>query len=286
LPSRLLRTIFLVLQRFIKDRCITRAMALAYATLFAIVPLFSAFLLIFKLLGTGAEQDNILLYTERFLNMLLPDVAAVGGENLAAVLASYIELFAQRLSTSIVGGLGMAFLIITVMSTLVTAEESMNDIMKVHRRRSFFKSFVIYITMIILLPVLMIPALSTQFISQSRTIVDTIASVMPLSFFSKMVKGNIIPILVMTIGLMLFYIILPSVKVRIRSAFIGALIAAVLINLAVQIFGALLTLTGKVESLTVVYGILAVVPLFLMFTYIGWAIVLLGVEIAHADQEG
>jgi membrane protein len=108
---------------------------------------------------------------------------------------------------------------------------------------------------------------------------------MPLTPIANLIEGSVIPILVMTVGLMLFYIILPSVRVRIRSAFMGALIAAILINLVVHVFGALLTLTGKIERLTVVYGILAIVPLFLMFTYIAWAIVLLGAEFAFVDQE-
>jgi membrane protein len=268
-----------------EERCLTRAMALSYSTLFAVVPLFAAALLLFKALGTGSEQDFILQYTERLLNMLMPDVAAAGGENFAAVLASHIEVFAERLSAEVVGTVGAVFLVGSTMSTLITAEESLNDIWGVKRGRSFIKSIVIYVIMIAVLLVLMIPALSTQFIAQSQAIVDRIESVVPLTPLANLIEGSVIPILVMTAGLMLFYIVLPSGRVRIRSAFMGAFIAAILINLVVHVFGALLTLTGKIESLTVVYGILAIVPLFLMFTYIVWAIVLLGAEFAFVDQE-
>lgn len=270
---------------FFDDKCLLRASALAFTTLLSIVPLFAAILLVVKGFGSGSEAEVIIQRIEEFIQKIIPpEVLLSGDESFAHIIATRYYAFAERMSASRVGGIGVVFLIVTVISLLITVEESMNDIWGVKRRRSFLSRLVIYWSLITLTPVLLLPALSTGFASHSQYIVDWVAAKVPFEWIAGLIKSNLLPLVFMTLAFTIFYMIMPSTRVRFKSAFFGGVISSILFNLAVTTFGSIMAMTGKAHDFRFVYGALALVPLLLTFVYVVWVITLFGAEVAFADQ--
>ncbi|MBU4484639.1 YihY family inner membrane protein, partial [bacterium] len=280
-----IRKAYLIVKGFMDDKCLLRSSALTYTTLLSVVPLFAAILLVIKGFGSGGEDKLIILRLQSLVEKLIPTaVAYSGGETLSHLFASRFHEFASKMSASKVGGVGVVFLVLTAVSLLKTIEKSMNDIWGIRQHRSFVQRLVIYWAMITLTPILILPALSTKFISQSQAFVDFLAALIPFSWFSGIIQSQMLPITFMAVAFTLLYMIMPNTKVKFKSALAGGVTASLLFNLAINLFGFVMSLTGKAQSFQMVYGALALIPLMLIFIYFVWIIILLGAEVSFADQ--
>lgn len=283
--GRQMRKFHLIGKGFIEDKCLLRSSALAYTTLLTIVPIFSAVLLIIKAFGSGSEQQIIIERVQEFIERIIPPGTILKGqETLAHMIATKYYEFAEKMSASRVGSIGIIFLLITIISLLITVEKSMNDIWGVKKNRPIVNKLVIYWAILTLTPVLLIPALSTGFIARSQSIIALLTEYVPFEWFAGLIQSSLLPFVFMILAYTIFYIVMPNTKVRFKSAFFAAVIASFFFNAAVNTFGYIMVLTGKAESFRIVYGTLALVPLLLLFVYIAWVITLFGAEYAFADQ--
>ncbi|MFV5489738.1 YihY family inner membrane protein [Acinetobacter sp. ASP199] len=256
--------ILFVLRRFEADRCREQAGSLTYTTLFAVVPMLTVFLVIIssiKALEPARQQLQEMIYTN-----FLPKTTIAFDKALSA--------FTDKSSNLTI--IGILFLFITTVMMLTSIETVFNRIWRVTETRGGIIGFMRYWTIISLGPIL----LGSAFVISS-----TMASMNVLSnnFAGYEVDGAFILWLIsFSLTILGFFILnwtIPNRNVPIKSAFVGGLFSAVVFELLKNLFGFIMS---NFTSYEIVYGAFAAVPIFLLWIFLSWNIVLLGVEISYA----
>lgn len=172
--------------------------------------------------------------------------------------------------------IGILFLFITTVMMLTSIETVFNRIWRVQETRNGIIGFMRYWTIISLGPIL----LGSAFIISS-----TLASMSILSnnFAGYEVDGTavfwIISFSLTVLGFFILYWTIPNRRVPVQAAAIAGLFSAVVFELLKNLFGFVMT---NFTSYTVVYGAFAAIPIFLLWIFMSWNIVLLGIEISYA----
>lgn len=256
--------IVFVIKRFEADRCREQAGSLTYTTLFAIVPMLTVFLVIvssIKALEPARQQLQTWIYSN-----LLPKTSIAFDKAL--------DSFASNSSNLTI--IGVIFLFVTTVMMISSIEVAFNRIWRVKESRGGIMGFMRYWTIISLGPII----LGTAFVISS-----TMAS---FNFLNNVVDGYnidysiilwIISFALTCLGFSLLYWTIPNRSVPIRSAFIAGVFSGTLFELLKNLFGYIMT---NFTSYELVYGAFAALPIFLMWIYTSWVVVLLGVEISFA----
>jgi membrane protein len=235
------------------------AAALTYTSLFALVPIMTVS---YVVLSFMPQLEIVQHQVEQFIfSHFLPDTG-----NQVKV---YLNQFSQQTRKLTVPGIFM--LIITALMMLKTIENTFNNIWGVKQGRRGVDSFLLYWAVLSLGPVLLGAGLmfSTYLFSLNFfTDVKEMEVVQPFV----LQLGQFVPLLLTTASLCLIYSAVPNCSVPLKHAFIGAFIAAIIFELSKTLFA----LSIKHSSYTLIYGAFAAVPLFLMWIYLCWAIVLFG----------
>ena len=253
-----------VLRRFEGNNCREQAGSLTYTTLFAVVPMLTVFLVIIssiKALEPARQQLQQLIYSN-----FLPKTSIAFDK----ALNSFTE------NSSNLTIIGVLFLFITTVMMLTSIETAFNRIWRVKETRNGIVGFMRYWTIISLGPIL----LGSAFVISS-----TLASMNVLSnnFAGYEVDGAallwIISIGLTIVGFFTLYWTIPNRSVPVRAAMIAAVFSAITFELLKNLFGFVM---ANFTSYQLVYGAFAAVPIFLLWIYLSWNIVLLGVEISYA----
>ncbi len=261
---KIYRYFLFVIRRFMEDDCIYRASALTFTSLLAIVPLMSVTVTIlaafpvFKKLVTPVQ------------NFIFTNFIPATGQ----VVQTYLQGFAAQASKLSV--LGMMFLLVTAVLMMFTIERAMNQIWRVRIQRKGISAFLLYWAVLSLAPVLM----GLSFAVSSYLISLPLLSGAAATFgISKKWFLQMTPFILTVVTFTFLYVAVPNCKVRFWHGFVGALVSAILFELAKLSFRYYLSSYDTYELL---YGAFATVPLFFLWVYWVWIIVLLGGEVAHA----
>jgi membrane protein len=261
----LLRFAWRVVQRFIEDKCIQRASALGYASLLAIVPLVVLGFSIF----TSFQAFDVVAGNVRstLLEYLLPT-------SQMAVEGYLDEVAGKATALSIFGILGLLF---TATALLNTMEEAFNDIWRISRARSWLSKFITFWSVLTLSPILIGASITitSYFIALPviRDVAEGASMVSQVPFLA--------PWLISSVAMTALYIALPNTSVPYRYAIVGGLAAGALFELTKLAFAFYVTELANYEKL---YGALGTLPLFLIWLYLTWVVVLIGAEIAFCLQ--
>ena len=256
--------ILFVLRRFEANNCREQAGSLTYTTLFAVVPMLTVFLVIIssiKALEPARQQLQQLIYSN-----FLPKTSIAFDKALNA--------FTDNSSNLTI--IGVLFLFFTTVMMLTSIETAFNRIWRVTETRNGIIGFMRYWTIISLGPIL----LGSAFVISS-----TLASMNILSnnFAGYELNGTfilwVISFALTAFGFFALYWTIPNRSVPIKAAMIAAIFSAVTFELLKNLFGFVMT---NFTSYQLVYGAFAAVPIFLLWIYLSWNIVLLGVEISYA----
>ncbi len=257
---------YLVIIGFVKDQCLLRSSALTYTTTLSIVPLLAVGFAVSK--GFGFQNTDLI---KGFLYKI-----SAGKSEVVNKIIEYIN----NTNVTALGAIGVATLLLTVISLLGNIEKSFNTIWGVKKARSFGKKFTDYLSITLIYPFLTVIAVSATASLQSNKIVQKILSLSVLSslylFLLKMT-----PYITVWIALTFIYFFMPNTKVKITSALIGGIIGGTLWQLAQVIY---IQFQIGVAKYNAIYGSFSQIPLFLIWLYISWIIVLLGAEISFAAQ--
>jgi membrane protein len=267
---RYLRVIILSIRKYKEDKLQFRASALTFYSMLSVVPLLAMGFGIAK----GFKYDK---YLEEQLRQNLEGHAEV-----LNYLLSFTESFLKKTQGGLIAGVGMVLLFWSVMRVFGNIESSFNDIWRIRKSRTFVRKFSDYFSMMLISPILIVTASSTNvFIStQLRTIDQRIAILgylSPLIFFIL----KLAPYILIWVLFTLIYVIMPNIKVNLRSALIAGIIAGSIFQLTQWVY---IHFQIGVSNYGAIYGSFAALPLFLMWMQISWLIVLFGAEISFSDQ--
>lgn len=262
----LLKWLYLVVHGFIKDQCLLRASALTYTTVLSIVPFLAVAFSISK--GMGLQNSE-------GLRTLLLNMSAGNDQTVDHILT-----YVNNTNVKKLGSIGMATLLLTVGSVMGTIEKAFNSIWGVAEGRTMWRKFTDFFSVALICPILYGIAFSVSVSMKSDSLVKTLLSYSAFSY-AYLTILKFLPVLMITLMLLFIYVFIPNTKVRIRSGLVGALISAVLWKVMENIY---VTYQVGAAKYNAIYGGFAQVPLFLIWVYISWVIVLLGVEFSFALQ--
>ena len=256
-----LATAITLRQRFREDRLGLIAGSLTFTTLISLVPLVTVMLALFSAFPMFASFQGSL--ETFFLKSLIPDSIA------RPVLAALTQ-FAGKANR--LGSVGLVFLLVTALALMLTIDRSLNGIWRVRQPRSIAQRVLVYWAIATLGPLLLGVSLTitSYAISASRGVVDVLPGGL------RLLLGTLEFILMAT-GLAGLFHYVPNTHVRWRHAWAGGVFAAAGFEVAKAGLGWYLR---QVPTYAMVYGAFATVPIFLVWIYVSWVVVLLGAVVA------
>jgi membrane protein len=248
-------------QRFREDRLGLTAGSLTFTTTIALVPLATVTLAVFTAFPMFARFRGSL--EKYFLQALVPDNIA------KPVLRALTEfaLQANRLGTA-----GLIVLVITALALMLTIDRTLNAIWRVRKSRPIAQRVLVYWAAATLGPLLLgiSLTLTSYAISASRGLVGAMPG-------GVSVVLNSLEFLALAAAMSALFHYVPNTPVRWGHAWAGGLFVSLGIEVAKKV---LTWYLSTVPSYSTVYGAFATVPIFLVWLYLGWVIVLLGAVIA------
>ncbi|TXH34716.1 MAG: YihY family inner membrane protein [Rhodospirillaceae bacterium] len=258
--------VFYVCQRFIQDSCPSIAAALSYNSLLALVPLLAIGLAMFAAFPAFSS------IREDMLQAIFDNLAPSIGDSVKQYLQTFVENAGKTTGAGVVG-LGVTSILL--FNTIQTA---FDRIWGVTRSRTNLNRLIIYWALITLGPILFGASFSI-----SGYVFATVKSVGVYGISTGMrVLSTLMPFLLETIGFAVFFRLIPSRYVRLGDAVTGAFITALLFEILKQSFALYLYYVPTYQA---VYGAIATLPVFLLWMYLVWLIILVGAEITAALPE-
>ncbi len=246
-----------VWKRFVRDRGWRMAAGLSYTSLLAVVPLSA---IAFSMLAAFPVFEGV---KEQFQDVLFQNFLPSSAE----AMQDYFNTFISN--TSGLSAVGIIALAATSVLLLGTIEADLNAIFRVEKPRALVPRLLVFWAMITLGPLLLGASfsLSTYFFAATKWLgVDIFTG--PLGLLTQSVPTVIIIVL-----LSIFYLAIPNRPVALRAACIGGLSAGVLFAGLRHGFGWYVATFPTYQN---IYGALSVVPIFLVWMYLSWTVVLLG----------
>lgn len=238
-----------------------RAAALSYGTLLSVVPLLGVVLGIVGIFGHTYLREGV---HDAIFTFLAPGIRKSSQE--------YLEGLIDRTTGHGVMSLSFVALLFTAMTMLRSVEINLNKIWGVQELRTWRESWVSYLSILIAGPVLLGISLAATAALQNRVMAhiryaDTLLAVGPVG--------------AAVLGLFLLYTVAPNAPVKKRAALAGALVAAVVFEAAKHAYA---YYTSNIVHYNVIYGSLGAIPLFLVWVYLSWIILLFGARLSYSVQ--
>ena len=262
---RQLQIVVLVIRDFYNNRSLLRAAALTYYTILSLVPLLA---LTFALLKAFGVQNQ--------LQPLILDKLNVGDGQIAEAIVGYIN----NTQVAQMGAVGLVFLLIAVISLLTNIEAAFNDIWGVNSLRPLLRRFSDYLSVILVGPVLLISAISMTSSLISHSFTQRLLEMQMIGSLIVFVL-KITPFIFMWLAFTLLYVFMSNIKVQWRAALIGGVVGGTLWQIAQ--LGYVHFQVG-VARYNAIYGTMAALPIFMVWVYLSWVIVLFGLGVCYAKQ--
>lgn len=262
---KFLQFVTAVVREFIVDNCLLHASSLAFTTILSFIPFLAVMFALLK--GFGAETD---------LEILILNHLALGSEEAVDAVFTYIS----NTSLAKLGTFGVISLLLTVLTLLNSIEQSFNHIWRVKETRSVARLFSDYLSITIFGPILILAAISMTTTLESQGLVrhligmDVVGKII-LSLF------KVFPYLAMWVAFSALYLFMPNTRISPRAALLGGAFGGILWQLLQWGY---VTFQFGVTRNNAMYGTMAALPIFMIWVYISWVIVLLGLEVTFAIQ--
>ena len=262
----IIKTLYLCVNRFTRDRLVNKASALTYSTLLAIVPILAILFAIAR--GFG------------FSNLMETQFRSGFGGNIETTetILSFVDSYLSQTKGGVFIGIGLVMLLWTVINLVSNIEITFNRIWEVKKARSMYRKITDYFSMFLLMPILIVVSgglsifMSTML--KQMTDFDILGPV--LKFFIRL-----IPFVLTWFMFTGLYIFMPNTKVKFKHAFISGVLAGT----AYQAFQFLYISSQLwVSRYNAIYGSFAALPMFLLWLQISWTICLFGAQLTYAGQ--
>ena len=249
-----------ILRHFYLSNGMQVASSLAFTSLLSFVPLLTV---MFGLFGEISVLQN---FSTLIQNFIFANFVPEFGQT----IEQYIYIFSTKASQLTISG--SVFLVLIAMMLLATIDNSFNRIWKIKKKRNPIKRILIYFSLLIMGPLLIGIGLAlTSYLLSIPVIADV-----DTTFNVKTHLLGWLPFLMTSIAFILLYILVPNCYVYKKYALSAGVICAILFELAKYGCGIYVKEMSGYEN---IYGALAILPLFLVWIYISWVIILFGAHI-------
>ncbi len=256
-----LATLRMLAHRFGDERLALTAGGLTFTTTISLVPLVTVMLALFSAFPMFATMEEAL--QSYFLQALVPDA-------IARPVLRAINQFSSRASQ--LGIVGLVALVVSALAMMLTIDRALNAIWRVRRPRPIAQRVLVYWSAVTLGPLLAAASLAgtSYAVSASRGFVGSMPSGMGVLVWTAEFVLHVV-------GVAALFRFVPNTRVRWRHALAGGLFVAVGMAVAKRL---MTFYFAAVPSFSMIYGAFATLPIFLVWIYLGWVIVLGGAVIA------
>jgi membrane protein len=264
---RFLKILVITVRDPFNKQLFNHAAALSYKLMLSLIPLLAMVFAVAKGFGVQDRIESILLEK------------AVGGEIANDLIPKIIE-YVNNTNVKALGYIGLAFILYTTISMIGQIEDSFNEIWQVERSRTLVRKFSDYLSLLILGPLLLAitlglsTTLSSHAFTQKLLEIGLFAGAMKLFLLS-------LPWLSSIVVIFLVYIIIPNTNVKMSTALFAGLVSGIAWQ-STQI--GFIAFQVGVANYNAIYGTFASVPIFMIWIFISWVIVLYGALLNFACQ--
>lgn len=258
------RVIWFAIRQFGRDNCPHKAAALAFTTILTLVPVLIVSFALFQAFGALQEVES------RVQQFIFSHLIAASSQT----VSTYLTKFIHATNAKTVGIIGVLALIGAAFALLNTIEHVMADIWNARHPRNFGQRFTAYIAMILVGPILVGASIS---ITAKFTHTGFFQTLMSYAVVGKVVYF-LTPLLFSWLAFFLIYLLLTGVRVPILPAALGAVIGGSLWEIGKIGFDFYIL---RLFAYSKLYGGLVAFPIFLLWIYVSWFIILFGAELAY-----
>ena len=260
------KKLMLAVRFFTAKRVLTKASALTYSTLLAIVPILAVVFAIAR--GFGYNKYIEMWFRDAFSSQ----------PQAAEVIIGFVNSYLVHTKSGVFLGIGLLFMLYTVLMLVSNIEEAFNEIWQVKTSRSVFRTFTDYLAMFFVAPILIV--LSSGMSIFLATVADQMPDFMMLGSAVRLLL-DLSPYVLMSLTFIALYIFMPNTRVKPMSALVPGICAGIAVQglqfvyIHSQIF---------LSSYNAIYGSFAALPLFMLWLQISWTICLFGAELCYTNQ--
>ncbi|MCH9769447.1 MAG: YihY family inner membrane protein [Gammaproteobacteria bacterium] len=253
--------------RFFEDRCFIHAAALSYASLLSLVPLMLVSFFVLSWVPALRAMGHVLQ------DFVIRNFVADSAHQISQQLLIFLQQM-QKLSLA-----NILFLVLVCVIMIYNMVTAFNEIWHVKLERHLALSFIIYLVVLLLTPLLFGLLLAVTSYVTSLPFIMQFKAVE----FIKTPTLIILPYVVAFVVFTFFNWVLPSCRVKFRYAALTGLLTTICFEIAKRLF---VWYVQYVPTYKLIYGALAVIPIFLIWLYVCWSIILLGALFCHIVSTG
>lgn len=262
----IIKILFLAIKFFTTKRVLSQAAALTYSLLLAIVPIMAVVFAIAR--GFGYS-----IYIEVWFREALSTQPQV-----AEVIIGFVNSYLVHTKSGIFLGVGLIFMLYTVLMLVSNIEATFNEIWQVKKQRSIFRTFTDYLAMFFLFPILVV--LSSGLSIFMVTIVSSLPDFLLLGSALRFLI-RLAPYVLMSGLFMALYLFMPNTHVKVKNVIVPGILAGIAMQW-LQFF--YINSQIWMTSYNAIYGSFAALPMFMLWVQISWTICLFGAELCYTSQ--
>ncbi len=271
------RLAYLAVGQFRRDHGLECAASLTFASIISLIPLVVLFFGFAAALGGSEQVVNWVVDT--VLPLVAPEDEAFRARARGWLLDDISHGVFNAGSAGLVSLTAVVGLVVVSLGIFITSERVFNRIWKVQNRRSIVQKVTVFWVILTTSPFLIVGSIWIGEVLDGPD--GTIRQLTEQSPFFDSLYRFLVPTTIGFLAFTLFFFFLPATRVRLRSAALGGLLTAVLWQFSKKMFAFYLVRIGEV---TEYYKPLASVPLFLIWVYVTWIVVLLGGTVSYVNQ--
>jgi membrane protein len=260
------RIMYLTIRFFTEKRVTAQAAALTYSTLLSMVPILAVVFAIAR--GFGYNK-----YIEIWFRQMMSSQPQV-----ADLIVDFVNRYLVHTQSGVFLGVGLLFMLYTVLMLVNNVEETFNGIWRVSNARPLMRSLVNYLAMFFVCPIVILVSMGLSIFM--ATVADAVERFVLLSSAVRLLL-DVSPFLLMSLLFVLLFVYMPNTKVKWSCAIIPGILAGGAMHL-LQLFYIYSQIW--VTGYNAIYGSFAALPLFMLWVQISWTICLFGAQLTYTNQ--
>ena len=260
------KAVVLAVRFFTTKRVLTQASALTYSTLLAIVPIVAVVFAIAR--GFGYSKYIEVWFRDLFASQ----------QQVADVIVGFVNSYLVHTKSGIFLGVGLLFMLYTVLMLVSNIEQTFNEIWQVKHKRSIFRTFTDYLAMFFMFPILIV--VSSGLSIFLATMADRLPDILLVSAAVRKLLA-MSPYILMSLLFIGLYVFMPNTHVKVKNAIIPGILSGLAMQwLQFFYINSQIWMTGY----NAIYGSFAALPLFMLWVQLSWTICLFGAELTYTSQ--